>query len=223
MRNLFLKSTAALLAALLGLATTPAVASAQDAPTLAEVLLSDADSDNADGFDHNSRDYDIVTQAVLAFPDLTAAAADPEQTLTVFLPADYAFWFLARDLGARGLRTEAEVFTWLVENVGLDTIKAVLQYHIVPGAAIPFSAAVQADGAELGTLLGEDATIGVDAFAFPAKFSRFAPNAPAGFVRLIDADTDDRNPWVVDPDIGGEAANGYAHGISRVLRPIDLP
>lgn len=224
MRNPFLKLIAATLAAVLALTTLPAMASAQEAPTLADVLLSDSDGDDAGGFDHNSRDYDIVTQAVLAFPDLTAAAADPEQTLTVFLPTDYAFWFLARDLGARGLRTEAEVFNWLVENVGLETIEAVLKYHIVPGAAIPFEAAVQADGAELATLLGEDATISVDAFALPAKYNRYLPKgAPAGFVRLVDADTDDRNPRVVQGDIGGEASNGYAHGISRVLRPIDLP
>jgi len=28
---------------------------------------------------------------------------------------------------------------------------------------------------------------------------------------------------VIAGDLGGEAVNGYAHGINRVLRPIDLP
>ena len=32
-----------------------------------------------------------------------------------------------------------------------------------------------------------------------------------------------RNPIVIRPNIGGEASNGFAHGIDRVLRPIDLP
>ena len=43
------------------------------------------------------------------------------------------------------------------------------------------------------------------------------------YVTLIDADAGDRDPVVVQPNIGGAAANGYAHGIDRVLRPLDLP
>ena len=42
-------------------------------------------------------------------------------------------------------------------------------------------------------------------------------------IRLIDADTNDRNPRVIRGDVGGEASNGYAHAIDRVLRPVDLP
>jgi hypothetical protein len=41
-------------------------------------------------------------------------------------------------------------------------------------------------------------------------------------VRLIDADPDARDATVVHPEVGGAAANGYAHGINRVLRPVDL-
>ena len=42
-------------------------------PTLAQILLADRVLDDADGFDRFSLDFDIVTQAVLAFPDLTEA------------------------------------------------------------------------------------------------------------------------------------------------------
>ena len=46
--------------------------------TLADVLLADAGRDDAAGFDKRWFDYDIVTQAVLLFPDLVAAASDPD-------------------------------------------------------------------------------------------------------------------------------------------------
>ena len=216
-----MKKLAALLATCLMLMAVPVAASAQtdDAPTLADILLADS-AEDVDGFDYNPLDYDIVTQAVLAFPDLTAAAADPNAELTVFLPTDWAFARLARELGARGVWAEEDVFNWLVENVGLDTIETVLKYHIVPGAKIPFDAALDANGAELPTLLGEDATLTVKARTFGKwrhQTRRF------GSVTLIDADTDDRDARVWFPDVGGEASNGYAHGINRVLRPIDLP
>ena len=42
------------------------------------------------------------------------------------------------------------------------------------------------------------------------------------WVKIIDGDKDDRNPTVVRPNLGGEASNGFAHGINRVLRPFDI-
>jgi uncharacterized surface protein with fasciclin (FAS1) repeats len=201
------------LAVAMGLVTVaPAAASAsatESKPTLADILLSDSAKDGPNGFDHRWYDYDIVTQAVLAFPGLTAAASDPDAELTVFLPKDYAFFRLAKQLGAPPL-DEAGTFTWLVDNVGLPTIESVLKYHIVPGAKISYSAALQADGAKLGTLLDPDATIEVDV----RKGDR---------IKLRDLDTNDRDAYVIRKDIGGEASNGFAHGIGRVLRPIDLP
>lgn len=198
------------IAAALGVvAAAPVTASAEGAaPTLADVLLSDSAKDNANGFDRRWSDYDIVTQAVLAFPDLTAAAADPNAALTVFLPKDYAFFRLAKQLGAPP-QNEEGTFNWLVTNVGLDTIKAVLQYHIVPGAKISYATALTLDGAMPDTLL-PGATFEVDV----RKGDR---------IKLKDLDTNDRDPYVIQRDIGGEAANGFAHGIGRVLRPIDLP
>jgi hypothetical protein len=41
-------------------------------------------------------------------------------------------------------------------------------------------------------------------------------------VTLIDLDPNARNPVVVQANVGGEALNGFAHGIDRVLRPVDL-
>lgn len=177
--------------------------------TLAEILLSDAAGDDADGFDGSWRDYDIVTQAVLLFDDLTAAASDPNASLTAFLPNDRAFRKLVKDITGMRLHTEKDVFD-AVASLGVDTVKNVLLYHLV-GAKIPFAAALESDGAVLDTLL-PGATIEVDVRGKWCKV-----------VRLIDADTSDRDPRVIQPDLGGEALNGFAHGINRVLRPIDLP
>ena len=213
------KSLVASVAAAVGLvALAPATASAHDRkhdpdagsnPTLAEILLSDSAQDGADGFDRNRWDYDIVTQAVLLFPDLVEAASNPDAELTVFLPNDQAFRRLVGEITGERLRSEADVFA-AVASLGTDTVKNVLLYHIVP-ASISYRDAKRADGAVLDTLL-DGSTIEVDVRGRWWKR-----------ITLIDADTDDRDPTVVRPNIGGAASNGYAHGINRVLRPIDLP
>lgn len=181
---------------------------AEPSGTLADRLLADAAHDDENGFDHNWWDYDIVTQAVLLFPDLVDAASNPDAELTAFLPNDRAFRRLVKELTGDRLRSEADVFD-AVASLGVDTVKTVLTYHIVP-AKIGFRDAIQADGAVLTTLQG--GTIEVDVRGHWWKR-----------VKLIDADTNDRDPKVVQGDIGGEALNGFAHGINRVLRPIDLP
>lgn len=201
--------TAAVAVAAPAVATKKAPPAPAPMPTIADVLLSDAKGDR-DGFDHNPYDYDIVTQAVLAFPDLTEAAANKDADLTVFAPNDYAFRMLVWDLTKKWYRTEAKTFTALVDAVGLDTIKTVLTYHIVP-KGIPASVAITADGAELDTLQGGKITVDV---VGGKKWKA---------IKLIDLDPSDRDPWVVRTDIGGALDNGYIHGINRVLRPADLP
>jgi uncharacterized surface protein with fasciclin (FAS1) repeats len=191
-------------------AFVPSVASADDAPqpTLADILLSDSAKDDAAGFDRRWWDYDIVTQAVLLFPDLVGAASDPDAELTVFLPNDLAFRKLVRELTGNWVRSEADVFA-AVAGLGTDTVLNVLLYHIVP-TSISYRDALAADGAKLPTLLGVELEVDVK-----GRWLRY--------VELIDADTNDANPIVVSPNVGGQASNGYAHGISHVLRPIELP
>ncbi len=176
--------------------------------TLADILLADSARDDADGFDRNWRDYDIVTQAVLLFPDLVEAASNPDADLTVFLPNDRAFRRLVHEVTGERVRTEADTFA-AVASLGTDTVKTVLTYHIVP-AQISYRQALRADGAVLDTLQG--GTIEVDVRGRWWKR-----------VKLVDADTDDRDPVVIRANIGGKAANGYAHGLNRVLRPVNLP
>lgn len=211
MRKSLLVSVAAAVGAV---AIAPATVSADhhgaSQPTLAEILLSDSAKDGADGFDRRWWDYDIVTEAVLLFPDLVDAASNPDAELTAFLPNDQAFRRLVKEITGEWVYAEADVFA-AVASLGTDTVKNVLLYHLVP-ASISYRDAKRSDGAVLDTLL-DGSTIEVD-----VRRSWWWTT-----VRLIDADIDDRDPIVRRPNLGGAAANGYAHGIDRVLRPINLP
>ena len=127
--------------------------------TLADILLADSGKDDADGFDRRSWDFDIVTQAVLLFPDLVEAAGNPDAELTVFLPNDQAFRELVKEITGQRLRSEADVFG-AVASLGTDTVRNVLLYHIVP-ASISYRDAKNSDGAVLATLL-EGSSVEVD-------------------------------------------------------------
>ncbi len=175
--------------------------------SIAGLLLADAARDDADGFDRRGNDYDIVTQAVLAFPDLTEAASGPGP-LTVFAPNDRAFRILVWDLTHTWPKTEKETFDAVV-GLGLDTVKTVLTYHIL-GRAVSYADAVKADDASIATLQGGAITVDV-------KGSKRHPS-----VRLVDLDPNARNPRVIAANVGGQLTNGYVHGIDRVLRPLDL-
>jgi uncharacterized surface protein with fasciclin (FAS1) repeats len=174
-------------------------------PTLVGLLLADAKYDNADGFDHWAYDFDIVTEALKLFPDLVAAADDPSSNLTVFLPTDAAFRSLVKSLTGSAPRAEKDVFA-AVAGLGVDTVKAVLTYHILP-TAVDYKTALKSDGAVLTTLNGATLTVDVK--------GRWLKT-----VTLIDNDPDLRDPTVIFPNL--RASNGVAHAIDRVLLPIDV-
>ncbi|MFI5912154.1 fasciclin domain-containing protein [Dactylosporangium sp. NPDC051541] len=197
----------------IALAAAPAPASANSGSkpsgtrSLAAVLTADTS-----GFDRNSRDYDILTKAVLTV--LQAKPQSPVKVLTdgtvaltAFLPDDRAFERLAQDVGGgHSLPSEQQAFT-AVAGLGVDTVEQVLLYHVIPGATIDARAARKADGAALTTALGPAITVDV----------RYG-----WCIRLVDADRNDRDPVVVRTDIN-RGNKQIAHGIDRVLRPVDLP
>ncbi len=205
-RNRLLAGAVAAVAALSACTVPPPSTSER---TIAAQLLSDSAGDDAAGFDTNWYDFDIVTEAVLLFPDLVDAASDPSASLTAFLPNDRAFQVLVLDLTGTWVDSEQGVFD-AVASLGLPTVKTVLTYHLVP-AKIAASDALAADGAELTTLQG--GTIGVRV------------TEPAlSLIHLVDLDPDDTDPFVVYSkfNYGGALANGFIHGIAFVLRPSDL-
>ncbi|SNT49398.1 Uncaracterized surface protein containing fasciclin (FAS1) repeats [Asanoa hainanensis] len=177
--------------------------------SLAAVLTADTS-----GFDRNGGDYDILTAAVLAVLEAKPASAvgvltDGSTALTAFIPNDRAFQTLVADLQhAKRLPSERASFT-AVAGLGIDTVEAVLLYHVVPGATITRKAALKADGAVLTTAAGS--TIKVDVYGWWWKR-----------VRLVDTNRTDRDPRVVRFDVN-KGNRQIAHGIDRVLRPIDLP
>ena len=174
---------------------------------LAAVLTKDTG-----GFDRNGRDFDVLTAAVLAVLDAkpnspVKVLTDGKVALTAFIPTDSAFQRLAREVTNQS-RTPSESAAFsTVAGLGIDTVEAVLLYHVVPGATITRKAALRSDNARLTTAAG--ATIKVDV----RRWHR---------VYLIDADRNDRNPRVVKFDIN-EGNRQIAHAIDRVLRPVDLP
>jgi len=179
--------------------------------SLAAVLTADKS-----GFDRNSRDFDVLTAAVLAV--LKAKPGSPVKVLTdgsvaltTFAPTDGAFRQLAKEVGkTRKLPTEKAAFT-TVAGLGIDTVEAVLLYHVVPGATVDRKAALKADGAKLTTAAGSKITVDVYRAWWRSKK-----------IQLIDADRSDRNPRVVAFDIN-KGNKQIAHGIDAVLRPVDLP
>jgi uncharacterized surface protein with fasciclin (FAS1) repeats len=165
------------------------------------------------GFDRNWNDYDITDNAVATVLKVkpgspVAVLADGTTPLTAFLPTDRAFRKLAEDLTGKRYKRESAVFTDLAAALGVDTIESVLLYHVVPGATLTYRQARHANGATLTTALpGGTLTVRVSCHHR---------------VSLKDADPDATNAKVVAPNLN-KGNLQIAHGISRVLRPVDLP
>ena len=154
-------------------------------PSLAQVLTSDGNR-----FDSNPRDFDIVTEAVLAVLDAkpdsaVGVLADGSQKLTAFIPNDGAFRKLTASLTGTRYKSEKRVFNELVAAAGVDTIEQVLLYHVIPGAKINSAAAKQADGAELTTAQG--ATLTVNVFYRPTPIISLAVIATTPIARAVRA------------------------------------
>lgn len=173
-------------------------------PTLAQILLADRALDNSYGFDGFALDFDIVTQAILQFPDLVNAASSSSSNLTVFLPTDQAFRSTYYAVTGTYIWSERSLFNALVTAFGIDGIEEILTYHIIGGARISYSTALASDGADLTTLNGE--TIEVDVVGTWWKR-----------VVLRDQAATLRDPMVIVPNV--RASNGIAHAIDRVLIP----
>jgi uncharacterized surface protein with fasciclin (FAS1) repeats len=197
-----------------GVAAAPAAATGTPKPkgnkSLAAVLTSDKS-----GFDRNSKDFDITTAAVLAVlkakpKSPVGVLADGTKPLTAFVPTDGAFQQLVAELkGTHTWPSERQAFT-AVAGLGINTVEAILLYHVIPGATVDRAAALASDGVELKTATG--AVLSVDVRSYWHTKS----------VRLVDADTNDRDPRVVAFDVN-KGNKQIAHAIDGVLRPSDLP
>ena len=193
--------------------SAPAAAHAQAAApgtrSLATVLAADGNH-----FDRNWSDFDIVDKAVHAVlkakpHSAVGVLADGTKRVTAFLPTDRAFRHLVTDLTGKRLGTERGVFAAITHKFDINTIEAVLLYHVVPGATITYKQALAADGAKLDTALS-GARIRVHV-------------TPEHRVRLQDNDPNAVNATVLLKARNINQGNKQiAHGISEVLRPVNL-
>lgn len=210
MRTSTIKRAAALgAAALIGataLVAAPAANAADGETSLATVLKAGQAK-----FDQDDKDFDIVTKAVEAVlankPDSAVKVlADGSTALTAFIPTDRAFKNLASALTNKTVKTEAGAFK-AVAGLGIDTVEAVLLYHVVPGKAILSGDALKANGAKLATAL-EGKVIRVRVTDRPAIIlGDYAPKLANPRVNLDQVDINKGNKQV-------------AHGINAVLLPI---
>ncbi len=175
--------------------------------SLAEVLAADGNR-----FDRNWDDFDVVDRAVRtvlsAKPDSPVAVlAQGEERLTAFVPTDRGFRRLVNSVAGTRPASEKATFRAVAKVADVDTIETILLYHVVPGATILSEQAAASDGAELTTAQGGTVTVRVGEQR----------------IRLVDQDPDHLNPPLVAGllDIN-ESNRQVAHGIARVLRPVDL-
>lgn len=212
MRTSTIKRAAALGAAALIGATALVAAPAANAATGNNSLASVLGVGKMAGFDSDGHDYDVVTaaaEAVLkAKPDSPVGLlADGKVALTAFIPNDRAFEILASQLSGKTVTDEAAAFK-IVAGLGIDTVETVLLYHVVPGKAIPASAALKANGARLQTAV-DGKVIRVTVTSRPSIIlGDYAPTLRNARVILSQTDINKGNKQI-------------AHGINRVLLPIN--
>lgn len=197
-------AVATIAAAALAGTTVPAQAAAPGTRSLATVLAADGTKT-----DRSWKDFDIVEAAVLAVLDAkphspVALLTRGGKRATAFVPTDGAFRALVKDLTGTAPATEAATFE-AVAGLGIDTVETVLLYHVVAGRTLTSGKVLAARGQAVTTAQGGKVTVRVR----------------KGKVVLQDRDRDDRNPRVVALDIN-KGNKQVAHGIDRVLRPIDL-
>jgi hypothetical protein len=173
--------------------------------SLAAVLAADGNK-----YDKNPFDFDIAEKAVLAVLGAKPGSpvgllADGSTRLTAFVPTDQAFRFLVRSLKGFKPKSEAKTFKQ-VARLGIDTIETVLLYHVVPGSTLTSDKVLAADGARLSTAQGGKIRVRI-----------------GHEVVLVDRDPDARDPRAIPSKLDLNRGNRQvAHGIDRVLRPVDL-
>jgi Fasciclin domain len=201
-------------AAALSLAGTAAVAPSASATTTGTKSLAAVLTADKSGFDKNKYDYDIVTAAVLAVLGAKPKSAvgvltKGDVAVTAFIPNDQAFRYLVHSLTGKWVSKEKDVFA-AVAGLGIDTVETVLLYHVVPGATVTAKQALKLNGASLTTAQGGTVKVKV-------TWHWWTPT-----ITLRDKDTNAKNPVVNKVNIN-KGNKQIAHGINRVLRPVDLP
>lgn len=196
-------------------ATAPAASANAAKAAPGESSLAAALTADGNQFDKNKADFDILTEAALAVVAAkpgspVALVADGTQRITVFAPTDQAFRLLVKDLTGQTIKSEKKLFESLVALAGVDTIETVLLYHVIPGKTLTSPKVLKADGSRIATAQG-------------GKIKVDVRTRPSLSITLKDKDKNDQDPKAVLKSLDLNKGNKQiAHGIDRVLRPIDL-
>lgn len=194
------------------IATAPlAPAQAQRAGTdsLAALLAADGQK-----LDKNWNDFDIVEAAVLTVAGAKSdtpllALTDGKKRLTAFVPTDKAFRKLVADLTGTAPKSEKATVDAILATYDVDTIESVLLYHVVAGKTLTSPKVIAA------AKKGSKITM--------ANGAKIKVKLQKGKVVLVDKDKNDRDARAIPKALDLNKGNRQvAHGIDRVLRPLDL-
>lgn len=162
--------------------------------------------------------FNIIGQVVLALADAGVLTSDDVSALasaeiTAFLPTDFAFRRLAADVADKRVWRvrESEVIGILTGALDLNTIGAVVKYHIFAGGQVDYRTALRLD---------DNRRNGTDAIITMYSGGELGIDRRGRWLQLDDAGTaglGSNNPYVIARNI--EAGNALVHGISEVLLP----
>jgi uncharacterized surface protein with fasciclin (FAS1) repeats len=184
------------------------------APTLGDILTSDAGA--LLDYDTNDNDFDVIVNAVVALDaanpggvEFVNTLFDRNASLTAFVPTDGAFKRLVKEFAGADV-TEDQVVATLVGALGAPTIENVVLYHLTGGRVGVLDVVAKILKRQSVDTLLTGASFRPELKLFPFR------------IELRDNEPDLRNPRILQVNVGGQAANGLAHSIDRVLIPVNL-
>ena len=190
------------------------VAETANAAPTESMTITDIVAMSGGEFDRNTRDFDILLNAVLA-AGLEDELADPNADVTVYAPNDRAFIRLAQDLGFES-RDEAGAYNFIVDALTglgggnpIPVLIDVLLYHVSAGS----KSALKVGKAEVIDTLLLNATI----------LPQLTKTRKSFRVTLVDNEPELKDPRIVGSGSDIKASNGIIQTIDRVLVPLDLP
>lgn len=189
----------------------PAQAAADPSPKAGTTSLAEVLGKDGQKLDRNWEDFDLVEAAVYAVlaakPDSPVGLlADGDTRLTAFVPTDAAFRAFVKDIKGFAPKNEKKTLKQVVKIAGsIDTVETILLYHVVAGKTLTSPKVIAAEGTKITTAQG----------------GKIRVHVTDRGVHLVDRDKDDVNPTVVVLDVN-RGNKQVAHGIDRVLRPVDL-
>ncbi len=210
-------------AALVASAVVPASAAPIDRTSMGTRSLATVLNVANPAFDKNWADLDILTKAVATV--LTVKPNSPvkklangRNSLTCFAPTDLAFKYFAEAATGKTIRTEANVFTGVVQYAGtlatsigngttaVDVVETVLLSHCTAGTINSHAAMAAAHARATLTMFSG---------------SQVSLRMVHGQIALYDTARQFRNARVIVVDIN-KGNKQIAHVINRVILPVDI-